>query len=71
MNRTFILAVGMVLVFAVTVGIMLNVVPGPHKSTDYLVMGAVATMLCLLLLFVILFKRADKRANTKKPDAET
>ena len=55
MNRTIVLGVGMVMVFAATVGILLNVMPGPHKATDYLVMGAAATLLCLVLLFVVLF----------------
>jgi uncharacterized membrane protein YbaN (DUF454 family) len=43
MKRTLLLATGMVLVFAVTVGVLLNVLPGPHKSTDFLVIGAIAT----------------------------
>ena len=63
MNRTVGLAVGLVLVFVVTVVVEVMLVPGPHKPTDYLVFGAVATLVCLLLLFLIL-------TNTmKKPDA--
>jgi hypothetical protein len=38
--------------------------PGTHKSTDYLVIGCVATLLCLLLLFVVLINTA-KRSNQK------
>ena len=64
MNRTVVLGVGMVMVFVATVGILLNVMPGPHKATDYLVMGAAATLLCLVLLFVVLF------ASPAKPDKE-
>jgi hypothetical protein len=64
MNRTTALAIAMVLLFAATVGILLNVMPGPHKSTDYLVMGAAATLLCLVLLFVVLF------TSPAKPDKE-
>jgi hypothetical protein len=60
MNRTLGLTLGMVLIFGVTVAILLAVMPGPHKSTDYLVIGCVATLLCLLLLFVVL-------VNTPKP----
>ena len=51
------------MIFAVTVAVLLTVMPGPHKSTDYLVIGCVATLLCLLLLFVVLInspKRPDK-----------
>jgi hypothetical protein len=54
MNRTFGLTLGMLMIFAVTVAVLLAVMPGPHKPTDYLVIGCVATLLCLLLLFVVL-----------------
>jgi Na+/melibiose symporter-like transporter len=63
MNRNVALALGMAIIFAATVAILLVVMPGPHKSTDYLVIGCVATLLCLLLLFVVLIntaKRPDK-----------
>ena len=42
MNRTTALALGLVGVFALTVVVLLTVMPGPHKATDYLVIGAVA-----------------------------
>jgi Na+/melibiose symporter-like transporter len=64
MNRTIALALGMVMIFAVTVAVLLTVMPGPHKSTDYLVIGCVATLLCLLLLFVVLIN-APKRTDRK------
>jgi len=63
MNRNIVLAVGMLMLFAATVGILLNVMPGPHQATDYLVMGAAGTLLCLVLLFVVLF-------TSPKPDKE-
>jgi Na+/melibiose symporter-like transporter len=64
MNRTLMLTLGMVLIFGVTIAILLAVMPGPHKSTDYLVIGCVATLLCLLLLFVVLIN-APKRPDHK------
>jgi len=64
MNRTVALTLGMVMIFAVTVAVLLTVMPGPHKSTDYLVIGCVATLLCLLLLFVVLIN-APKRSDHK------
>jgi hypothetical protein len=67
MHRTIALAAGMVLLFVATVGILLNVMPGPHKRTDYLVMGGAATLLCLVLLFVVLFTSPQK---PDKPDPE-
>ena len=57
MNRTITLSALLLVVFAVTVAILLQVLPGPHKPTDYLVIGAVATLLCILLLFFLLIKR--------------
>ena len=61
MNRTLALAVLMVLLFGGSVAVLLNVMPGPHKPMDYLVIGAVATLLCLLLLFVVLIKLPQRR----------
>jgi Na+/melibiose symporter-like transporter len=69
MNRTLALVLGMLLTFGVTVALLLGVMPGPHKTTDYLVIGCVATLLCLLLLFVVLFNTAKR--PTPKPNAET
>lgn len=66
MSRTLILSALMVLLFAGTVAVLVNVMPGPHKSMDYLVIGAVATLLCLLALFVVLVKLPQRR----KPDSE-
>ena len=69
MNRTIALTLGMLMIFGVTVAILLAVMPGPHKSTDYLVIGCVATLLCLLLLFVVLIN-APKRPDTKPHETE-
>jgi Na+/melibiose symporter-like transporter len=72
MNRTTGLVLGMVMIFAVTVAILLTVMPGPHKPTDYLVIGCVATLLCLLLLFVVLIntpKRPDRKPDVTEPRA--
>ena len=72
MNRTIGLALGMVMIFGVTVAVLLAVMPGPHKSTDYLVIGCVATLLCLLLLFVVLINPKPSRKgadNSSEPRA--
>jgi hypothetical protein len=68
MNRTLALTLGMAVVFGVTVAVLWNVMPGPHKPTDALVIGCVATLLCLLLLFVVLVNTAKR--HTRKPDGE-
>ena len=67
MKRTAALALGMVVIFAATVAVLLAVMPGPHKSTDYLVIGCVATLLCLLLLFVVLINTAKRPGKTNPP----
>jgi hypothetical protein len=68
MNRTLALSLGMAMIFGVTVAVLWNVMPGPHKPTDALVIGCVATLLCLLLLFVVLVNTAKR--STRKPDGE-
>ena len=60
MNRTLWLTAATTLLFGLTVALLLYVIPGPRKPTDYLVIGAVATFVCLLLLFVILIRSAKK-----------
>jgi hypothetical protein len=58
MNRTITLSALLLVVFAVVVAILLQVLPGPHQPTDYLVIGAVATLLCIVLVFFLLIKRS-------------
>lgn len=69
MNRTIALTLSMVMIFAITVGVLLTVMPGPHKSTDYLVIGCVATLLCLLLLFIILVNTPRRSDHKTEPRA--
>jgi len=70
MNRNVILAIGLLLAFAVVVTILLVFMPGPRKPTDYLVIGAIATFLCLLLLFFLMMNTMTKPDEYKrrKPD---
>jgi len=56
------------MIFGVSITVLLAVMPGPHRPTDYLVIGCVATLLCLLLLFVVLVNAAKK--SSRKPDEE-
>lgn len=44
---------GLSVLFLMTVLVLLRVLPGPHKSTDYLVIGTLATFFCLAVLFVV------------------
>lgn len=42
------------IVFVIAVAAGLRLLPGPHTETDYLVVGSVATFLCLGVLFAVL-----------------
>lgn len=42
---------GAVVVFAATVMVLFDVLPGPRTRTDYLVIGSIATLAALGLLF--------------------
>ena len=59
-SRWLILVAAIVVVFGVTVAIALRVVPGPHSETDYLVIGSVATLLSLVVVFVVLMVTSPK-----------
>jgi hypothetical protein len=63
MARTISLALALVFIFAAVAGIMLKVMPAPLKDSDYLVIGSVATMVSLLLLFVLLIATSGKGAS--------
>src|ERR1700691_263906 len=54
MARTISLALAVVFVFAAVAGIMVKVMPAPLKDSDYLIIGTVATMVSLAVLFVVL-----------------
>lgn len=69
MNRALSLALGMMLVFVVSVAALLYLMPAPHKPTDYLVTGAIGTLLCLVLLFFILTKTAKGPGGKPGPES--
>jgi hypothetical protein len=54
MRKVLPLGAGMVLIFVTVVAVLVRVIPGPHKETDYLVIGTLATFASLVLLFVVL-----------------
>jgi hypothetical protein len=63
MGRTFALVLAMVLVFAAVAVIMLKVMPAPLKDADYLIIGSVATLVSLLVLFVVLVTTSGKASS--------
>jgi len=53
-SRWVTLGGGIAVLFIATIAILLRVIPEPHRSLDYLVIGAVATFLSMILLWVAL-----------------
>lgn len=52
MPRGWMLALAGVCVFGIVAGVMLAVMPAP-KDSDYMVIGSVATLVTLLVLFLV------------------
>lgn len=63
MGRTISLALALVFFFAAVAAIMLKLMPAPLKDSDYLIIGSVATMVSLLMLFVLLILTSGKASN--------
>lgn len=78
-SRALMLAASAVIVFGVTVAVGLRILPSPHTDTDYLVLGSIATLLSLVVLFAVLlttwlrsqdvfFRRRSKPEAEDKPE---
>jgi hypothetical protein len=72
--RQTVLILGGVCVFGVAALVMVKVMPAPLKDTDYLVIGSVATLVSMLVVFLVLiatrlktpdpfFKKRKKKRN--------
>jgi len=70
MKRNVILAVGLIFTFCAIAAILMAVMPGPHKATDYLVIGAIATFVCLLLFFFLMMKTMQRPEDYKRRKPE-
>jgi len=53
MGRTPILILAAICVFVAVAAILLAIMPSPLRSIDYLVVGSVATLVALLILFAV------------------
>jgi len=51
------------IVFGITVGVGLHLLPGPHTETDFLVVGSVATLLSLIVVFAVLLATGLRTPN--------
>jgi len=54
MSRPLMLAAAGVCVFVIVAATMLKFLPEPHKDSDYLVIGSVATLVALVVMFIVL-----------------
>jgi hypothetical protein len=63
MGRILLLSLGAICIFFVVAGLMLNFMPGPLKESDYVVIGSVATLVALLVLFVVLISTTMKSSE--------
>ena len=61
--KQILLVLGGVCVFGVSALVMLRLMPGPLKDSDYLVIGSVATLVSLLVMFLVLIA-----TRLKSPD---
>jgi hypothetical protein len=62
-NRTWMLLLVAVCTFASVALVLLQVVPGPHKELDYMVIGTVSVMAALFVVFLVLIKTSFKSSD--------
>lgn len=63
MKRGLMLGAAAVCVFVVVAAVMLKVMPGPLKESDYMVIGSVATLVALGVLFLVLVSTTMKSSD--------
>jgi hypothetical protein len=63
MQRILILTLAGLCIFTVVAAIMIKVMPAPLKESDFMVIGSVATLVALLVLFVVLISTTMKSSN--------
>jgi hypothetical protein len=63
MKRGLMLGAGALCVFVVIAAIMLKVMPSPLKESDYMVIGSVATLVALGVVFLVLVSTTMKSSD--------
>jgi hypothetical protein len=63
MPRTPLLALALVFVFAAVAAIMYKLMPAPLKDSDYFVIGSVATLVSLGVLFALIVTTSKDAGN--------
>lgn len=54
LGRVLLLVLGLAFLFAGVTAVMLKLMPGPRRETDYLVIGTLATFAMMAVLFIVL-----------------
>ena len=72
LSRILVVLAGIAFVYCAVALIGMKVLPAPHSSTDYLVIGGIATFLSLVILFFVLIagvaRNPDVFYKVKKKD---
>jgi ABC-type Fe3+-siderophore transport system permease subunit len=63
MQRILTLVLAGFCIFTVVAAIMIKVMPSPLKESDFMVIGSVATLVALLVLFLVLVSTTMKSSN--------
>ena len=63
MRQLLLLGLGGACVFGVVAAVMIKLMPSPLKDSDYLVIGSVATVVSLLVLFVVMISTKLKASD--------
>lgn len=61
MPRGWVLGLAGVCIFAIVAAVMLAVMPAPLKESDYMVVGTVATLVALLVMFLVVISITKSR----------
>jgi cytochrome bd-type quinol oxidase subunit 1 len=52
--RTALLVIGVALAFAVSITVMMQLIPAPRRSVDYMIIGGAATFSAMIVLFIVM-----------------
>ncbi len=63
MKRGLMLGAAAVCVFVVVAGVLVKVMPAPFKESDYMVIGSVATLVALGVVFLVLVSTTMKSTD--------
>jgi len=63
MRRAVLLSLAVLCVFGLVAAVLMKLMPGPLKESDYMVIGSVATLVSLLVLFLALVSTTMKASD--------